>query len=203
MKLNIVNPLPGELVITFPFGAATDWYLKQFGYPHNGVDLRAQVGTPVFAVSDGTVIYNDDIADADGMGIILEHYWGRSLYWHLSKITVRIGEKVTKGQEIGKSGATGFVTGPHFHFGMKVQGDAPEGMHGWSDPMKYLKEAPISAINEAKLVQHYRVQRGDSLWKISEKLYGIGTRWQEIFDLNKEQIKDPDLIYPDQILTIP
>ena len=53
--------------------------------------------------------------------------------------------------------------------------------------MKYLKEAPISEINEAKLIQHYRVQRGDSLWKISEKLYGIGTRWQEIFDLNKDK----------------
>lgn len=203
MKLNITNPLPGELIITFPFGADTDWYLKQFGYPHNGIDLKAPVGTSVFAIDDGEVLYDDDIADSDGIGVILKHVWGRSLYWHLSKNTVRIGEKVKKGQELGKTGATGFVTGPHLHFGMKVQGDNPVGMRGWSDPMKYLKEAPTSAINEAKLIQHYRVQPGDSLWKISEKFYGIGTRWQDIFQANKDQIQNPDLIYPNQIFVIP
>lgn len=203
MDLKIGKPLEGELVITFPFGANTDWYLKQFGYPHNGVDFKASVGTPVLATDDGTVIFNDDIADADGMGVIIKHSWGQSLYWHLSIVGVRIGEQVTKGQEIGKSGATGFVTGPHLHFGVKVQGEAPEGMRGWTDPMKYISEVPTSVINEAKIVHHYRVQPGDSLWKISEKFYGQGTRWKDIFEANKEQIQNPDLIYPDQVLIVP
>ncbi len=203
MEIKIGKPLEGELIITWPFGAATDWYLKQFGYPHNGIDLKASVGTPVFAVDDGEIIFDDDVADSDGMGVIIKHSWGQSLYWHLSKIIVKIGDHVTKGQQIGESGATGFVTGPHLHFGMKVQGDTPEGMRGWTDPMKYLKEPTGSAIDEAKLVHHYRVQPGDSLWKISEKFYGNGNRWQDIFNANKDQIQNPDLIYPDQTLVIP
>ncbi len=203
MEIKIVKPLEGELIINWPFGAATDWYLKQFGYPHNGVDLKASVGTPVFAVDDGDIIFDDDVADSDGMGVIIKHPRGQSLYWHLSKIIVKIGDHVTKGQQIGESGATGFVTGPHLHFGMKVQGDTPEGMRGWSDPMKYLKEPTGSAIDEAKIVRHYRVQPGDSLWKISEKFYGNGNRWKEIYDANKDQIQNPDLIYPNQTLAVP
>ncbi len=203
MELNIGKPLDAELIINWPFGAATDWYLKQFGYPHNGVDFKAAVGTSVLAVDDGTILFDDDIADSDGIGIIIKHSWGTSLYWHLSKNSVRIGEQVTKGQEIGKSGVTGFVTGPHLHFGMKVQGDAPEGMRGWTDPMNYLKEPTGSAIDEAKIVRHYRVQPGDSLWKISEKFYGNGNRWKEIYEANKDQIQNPDLIYPDQIFAVP
>ena len=203
MEIKIGKPLEGELIINWPFGAATDWYLKQFGYPHNGVDLKASVGTPVFTVDDGDIIFDDDVADSDGMGVIIKHSWGQSLYWHLSKIIVKIGDHVTKGQQIGESGATGFVTGPHLHFGMKVQGDTPEGMRGWSDPMKYLKEPTESAIDEAKLVHHYRVQPEDSLWKISEKFYGNGNRWKEIYDANKDQIQNPDLIYPNQTLAVP
>jgi len=203
MNINIRKPLDGELIINWPFGAATDWYLKQFGYPHNGVDLKASVGTPVFAVDDGDIIFNDSVADADGMGVIIKHAWGQSLYWHLSEIFVKLGDHVVKGQEIGKSGATGFVTGPHLHFGIKVIGDSPEGMRGWTDPMKYITDVPTSEIDQAKIVNHYRVQPGDSLWKISEKFYGNGNRWKDIFNSNKDQIQNPDLIYPDQTLVIP
>jgi nucleoid-associated protein YgaU len=51
--------------------------------------------------------------------------------------------------------------------------------------------------------EYYTVQSGDSLWKISQKFYGDGNKYQKIFEANKEVIKNPDLIYPGQMLRIP
>ena len=48
-----------------------------------------------------------------------------------------------------------------------------------------------------------RVTRGDSLWRISRTIYGEGTRYTEIYDANSAQIRDPDLIYPGQVLVVP
>jgi nucleoid-associated protein YgaU len=56
---------------------------------------------------------------------------------------------------------------------------------------------------EAEEVRIYVVQRGDSLSKIAQEVYGDGSRWREIFQANKEQIKDPKLIRPGQELRIP
>lgn len=49
----------------------------------------------------------------------------------------------------------------------------------------------------------YKVEKGDSLWKIAEKMYGDGTKWPKIHDANKDKIENPDMIYPDQELIIP
>jgi nucleoid-associated protein YgaU len=49
----------------------------------------------------------------------------------------------------------------------------------------------------------YTVQAGDSLWKISQKLYGDGNQWRRIYEANKDTIKDPDVIHPGQTFTIP
>lgn len=49
----------------------------------------------------------------------------------------------------------------------------------------------------------YTVEAGDSLWKISQKLYGDGNQWRRIYEANRDTIKDPDLIHPGQTLTIP
>jgi nucleoid-associated protein YgaU len=51
--------------------------------------------------------------------------------------------------------------------------------------------------------EYYTVQSGDSLWKISQQFYGDGNKYQKIFEANKEVIKNPDLIYPGQMLRIP
>jgi nucleoid-associated protein YgaU len=48
-----------------------------------------------------------------------------------------------------------------------------------------------------------RVQRGDSLWRISTTVYGEGTRYTQLYDANASQIRDPDLIYPGQVLVVP
>lgn len=52
-------------------------------------------------------------------------------------------------------------------------------------------------------VEYYEIRKGDSLWKVAEKVYGNGAKYTEIFNANKEVIKDPDLIYPGQKIRIP
>jgi len=83
---------------------------------HEGVDIRAPLGTPVRATADGKVIY---VGKLEGYGktVIVEHRYGfRTLYAHLSKATVQPGEPVRSGQVIGYVGSTGRSMGPHLHY---------------------------------------------------------------------------------------
>jgi murein DD-endopeptidase MepM/ murein hydrolase activator NlpD len=87
---------------------------------HYGTDLAGAVGDPVRATNDGIVVLVRDCF-ASGRSIAVAHGGGLfSVYFHLSEIGVRAGDRVVRGQPIGKVGATGRVTGPHLHFGIKV-----------------------------------------------------------------------------------
>lgn len=97
-------------------------------HPHDGVDLRARRGTPVLAVADGVV---DSSLDVDpggakyGKTVTLLHADGRrSFYAHLDARQVVAGQAVRAGQPIGRSGATGKVSGPHLHFEVRKAGGA-------------------------------------------------------------------------------
>ncbi len=203
MQDKITFPLRGTYPITFKFGEAPDWYIKEFGYPHNGIDIGAPDGTPVLATDDGVVSYADNIPDSSGCGIFLTHDWGQSEYWHLSVLSVRFGDHVAKGSVIGYSGHTGFASGPHLHFGIKVAGDSPANMRGWSDPEKYLNSVPVPTPPPPPVSKTYTVVSGDSLWKIAEKMYGQGYQWPKIYDANKTIIANPNIITPGMVLTIP
>jgi murein DD-endopeptidase MepM/ murein hydrolase activator NlpD len=95
---------------------------------HNGIDLAAEVGTPVYAIKDGavyTVIENDvDL----GNYLILSHDQGKmtSVYAHLSKVFVERYQYVKKGDVIGLVGQTGKATGPHLHFEIRQGGKAED-----------------------------------------------------------------------------
>ncbi|MEW5911125.1 MAG: M23 family metallopeptidase [Thermodesulfobacteriota bacterium] len=92
--------------------------------PHSGVDLRGALGTPVPAAADGTVALVID-AYFSGVTILIDHGQGLiTRYLHLSQALVRKGQKVKRGQIIGKVGASGRVTGPHLDFGVKLAGAA-------------------------------------------------------------------------------
>ena len=91
---------------------------------HQGVDFRARTGTPIVTPNAGRVLLAKDFFFAGGM-VAVDHGLGIiSSYAHLSKIEVEPGQKVKKGQRVGKSGATGRSTGPHLHWAMRIDGVA-------------------------------------------------------------------------------
>ncbi len=88
--------------------------------PHNGEDIPAPTGTDVKAMNTGVVRLAVDHL-FPGKGVIVDHGLGfYSMYFHLSEILVQPGQAVTKGQVIGKVGATGRATGPHLHWGVSL-----------------------------------------------------------------------------------
>jgi len=106
-----------------------------FGYRgrsfHSGIDIRSNVGTPVKATANGIVSYAG-WKGGYGFTVILRHNFGFStLYAHLSKISVGIGKRVERGDIIGYSGMTGYATGPHLHYEVRMN-DKPV------DPKDYL-----------------------------------------------------------------
>jgi murein DD-endopeptidase MepM/ murein hydrolase activator NlpD len=111
-----------------PIPGATDG--RNFGHrrvfngeprsPHSGSDLRAAMGTPIFASNRGRVVLAKDLFYS-GNTVFIDHGLGLyTMYLHLSKIEVEPGSIVERGQRIGLSGATGRVTGPHLHWGVRL-----------------------------------------------------------------------------------
>lgn len=89
---------------------------------HQGLDFRVTTGTPVAAVNSGKVLLARPLF-FEGNCVILDHGQGLlTLYLHLSEFSVKEGETVEKGQQIGLSGGTGRATGPHLHLAVRWQG---------------------------------------------------------------------------------
>ena len=90
--------------------------------PHNGEDIGAPLGADVAATNDGIIRITVDHIFS-GKGVFVDHGLGfYTMYFHLSEILVNDGDLVTAGQIIGKVGATGRATGPHLHWGVKLNG---------------------------------------------------------------------------------
>ena len=90
--------------------------------PHNGEDIGAPMGADVAASNDGVVRLTVDHVFS-GKGVFIDHGLGfYTMYFHLSEVLVKDGDLVTAGQIIGKVGATGRATGPHLHWGVKLNG---------------------------------------------------------------------------------
>lgn len=98
---------------------------------HTGLDFPASVGTAIKAVADGKVSQSTSGGPYGNHGMINHGDGLSSLYAHMSKILMRVGDTVKQGQVIGKVGATGNVTGPHLHLEARAGGRAV-------DPMSYL-----------------------------------------------------------------
>lgn len=98
---------------------------------HKAVDIGASTGTDIIAAADGQVSIATYSASA-GNYIMLNHGGGvTTVYMHCSKLLVSAGESVKKGQVIAKVGSTGYSTGPHLHFGVRVNGT-------YVDPLQYV-----------------------------------------------------------------
>ncbi len=87
--------------------------------PHSGMDIAVPQGTPVKAPAAGVVTFADPDLYLTGGTILLDHGHGvSSNFLHLSRIDVKVGERIEQGQVIGAAGMTGRATGPHLHWGM-------------------------------------------------------------------------------------
>ncbi len=118
--------VPSNGVVSSPFGLRRV-YNNQPRRPHAGLDIAAPEGTPIRAASNGIVIEAGDFF-FNGKSVFLDHGNGLlSLYSHMSKILVDVGQAVESGELIGEVGQTGRVTGPHLHWSVGLNGT-------WVDP---------------------------------------------------------------------
>jgi len=108
---------------TSGFGVRVDPFTKKATH-HDGIDFSAPRGTPVISTAAGTVIYAGRYYNY-GQFIVIDHGGGyQTAYGHLHKISVRKGQKISKGMVIGQVGSTGRSTAPHLHYEVRVNGVA-------------------------------------------------------------------------------
>lgn len=126
-KVPLAMPLKSAFRYTSPFG-------KRWGRMHNGVDMAAPTGTPVYTTGDGVVTFAG-WQNGYGNVIKIKHALGtETRYGHLSKIHVKAGQEVSRGARIGDIGNTGRSTGPHLHYEVRVNDQAV-------NPLSFIKAA--------------------------------------------------------------
>ena len=106
------------------FGWRRDPFTKGYRF-HQGLDLAGRIGTPIYATADGLVLdpYANSSMSGYGKVVVINHGFGyQTLYGHLSKILVKPGDKVKRGQIIVHMGSTGRSKGPHLHYEIHYKG---------------------------------------------------------------------------------
>ncbi|RPI74516.1 MAG: LysM peptidoglycan-binding domain-containing protein [Desulfobacteraceae bacterium] len=128
---SFIAPVDGRLTSAYgsrPWRSGKKTYLRF----HYGIDLGAPVGTAIVAAKEGIVRFAGRYSKSYGNAVVLDHGNGvSSIYAHCSKVTVKSGDKVERGQTIALIGMTGRTTGPHVHFEVRLNQTA-------IDPTKYL-----------------------------------------------------------------
>jgi murein DD-endopeptidase MepM/ murein hydrolase activator NlpD len=110
---------------------------------HEGIDLKAKSGTPVYAAQDGKVLYAGIKIRGYGNMIVIKHRYGiATVYAHNSRLLVRTGDWVSLGQQIAVSGSTGRSTGPHLHFEVRYGVSAV-------DPVQMVRLAQVGGVERA------------------------------------------------------
>lgn len=138
-EFRLIWPTPGPKVVTQAYGINPQWY-KPLGLPgHEGVDLRAPNGTPIFAVAAGTVYLVESNPDPDpkkapyGKQVRIQHDHPdgpfKTVYAHFMDAMVTVGDFVETGQQIGRANNTGNSSGPHLHMTLKKVGDGSPWMN--------------------------------------------------------------------------
>ena len=132
-KAPFANPVQNSFRFTSKFGFRRD--PKTGGRRmHNGVDFAAGLGTPLYATADG-VVTHAGWGSGYGRLVKIQHEFGiETRYAHMSKMRVKVGQRVSRGDHIGDMGASGRVTGVHLHYEVRVGRKAV-------NPMIYIKAA--------------------------------------------------------------
>ncbi|EOC99551.1 murein hydrolase activator EnvC family protein [Caldisalinibacter kiritimatiensis] len=125
-------PTPGYYRITSPYGMRVHPILKTKKM-HTGIDIGVPLGGTIVAANDGVVRYAGWYGGY-GKVVIIDHGGGIStLYAHNSRLLVKKGQSVKRGQAVSKAGSTGYSTGPHLHFEVRKNG-------AYTNPMPWLKK---------------------------------------------------------------
>ncbi|KKL69339.1 hypothetical protein LCGC14_2115920, partial [marine sediment metagenome] len=112
----------------------TSGFGPRWGRMHNGTDFAASLGTPIYSTADGVVIHSG-WSSGFGKLVKIQHEFGIQTYYaHMSKLRVKKGQRVSRGERIGDMGTTGRSTGVHLHYEVRVGGKPV-------NPMTYIKAA--------------------------------------------------------------
>ncbi len=123
-------PVPSSYSVSSYFGNRIHPIFKTWKF-HSGIDIGASRGKSIVAANSGTIIFAG-WQSGYGNTLIVDHGGGiTTLYAHSSKTLVKLGDKVKAGQEIAKIGSTGWATGPHLHFEVRVNGKATDPLKGY------------------------------------------------------------------------
>jgi murein DD-endopeptidase MepM/ murein hydrolase activator NlpD len=146
--------------VTSGFGSRFHPVLNYVGN-HNGVDYHAPIGTPVWAVSDGTVT-RAGWDEGGGNVVCIKHAMSfESCYLHLSKILVKNGQRIAQKTVLAESGNTGkLTTGPHLHFGMKRGGK-------WVNPLN--QNFPRADPLEKALMADFKASIADAAARLAAR----------------------------------
>lgn len=117
-----------DTLVTAPYGGGRSYNEEPIMIFHSGTDFNGDIGTPIFAAADGTVVFNDTL-ELRGRTVIVDHGWGvMTGYNHLSESVVETGQEIESGQQIGAGGSTGLSTGPHLHWELRIIDVPVDGM---------------------------------------------------------------------------
>lgn len=132
-KVPLAYPVLDAYRMTSPFGGRSDPFGRGHRR-HEGIDMAAPRGTPIYATADG-VVETAGVESGYGNVVRIRHAAGyETVYGHLSKIRVQTGQQVSRGARVGDMGSTGRSTGNHLHYEVRVNGQP-------QNPMTYLEAA--------------------------------------------------------------
>lgn len=170
----------------------TDWNLpldqtqitSEFGFRryrwHHGTDLRLRVGDPVYSAFDGIVRMRSYDRNGYGYFVVVRHKNGlETLYGHLSRILVDVGQEVKSGDVLGLGGSTGRSTGPHLHFEVRYQGLSinPTELFDFNvgklkSDVYMITSSSFEHVVKAQEAVYHRVRSGENLSVIARR-YGV------------------------------
>ena len=132
-----------------------------YGYSreHNGVDYAAPTGTPVRTIGDGVVTFAG-VQNGYGNVIQIRHRNAKdsTLYAHLSRIDVKVGDNVMQGEKIGAVGSTGVSTGPHLHFEFRIDNTPQDPTEVLAEQREYVPVSPGGKAAFAKWSSGMKMQ---------------------------------------------
>src|SRR3989344_4439836 len=201
--ISLAGPFSGEYPMTNDFGEEVEDPLLRTLYQaaglkgHDGVDYAIPEGTTIYAVDGGKVYFTGD--RPYGNTVMIEHGWGKSYYGHLSEFLVQPNQIISAGDKIGLSGSTGLSTGPHLHFGIKLNdNNQNNGYYGKINPLPYLNASSFVTNQETVQIITWEVdiKKGEKIDigynfkapQISPQLYFLGPLQFRGSTINNQQL---------------